>query len=55
VPRDCDWPLATGHNDGINNTGLAAHAILDRAGIDVTGWGGQSWKTNAHWNRSGTS
>ncbi|MFI1916774.1 TAXI family TRAP transporter solute-binding subunit [Nocardia sp. NPDC020380] len=33
--------LATGPNDGINNTGLAAHTVLDRAGIDVTAWGGE--------------
>jgi TRAP-type uncharacterized transport system substrate-binding protein len=33
--------LATGLSDGINNTGLAAHTILKRARIDVTGWGGQ--------------
>jgi hypothetical protein len=33
--------LATGLDDGVNNTGLAAHTILHRAGIDVIGWGGQ--------------
>jgi TRAP-type uncharacterized transport system substrate-binding protein len=33
--------LATAVNDGINHIGLAAHAILDRAGIDVLGWGGR--------------
>jgi TRAP-type uncharacterized transport system substrate-binding protein len=32
--------LATSVHDGINHVGLAAHAILDRAGVDVTGWGG---------------
>lgn len=32
--------LATATNDGINHVGLAAHAILDRADVDVTGWGG---------------
>jgi TRAP-type uncharacterized transport system substrate-binding protein len=33
--------LATSVHDGINHVGLAAHAILDRAGVDVTGWGGR--------------
>lgn len=33
--------LATSVNDGINHVGLAAHAILDRAGVDVVGWGGR--------------
>lgn len=33
--------LATGVNDGINHVGLSAHAVLDRAGIDVRGWGGR--------------
>jgi uncharacterized protein len=33
--------LATSVDDGINHVGLAAHAILDRAGIDVVGWGGR--------------
>jgi len=33
--------LATSIHDGVNHVGLAAHAILDRAGVDVTGWGGQ--------------
>jgi TRAP-type uncharacterized transport system substrate-binding protein len=33
--------LATSVNDGINHVGLAAHAILDRAAVDVEGWGGQ--------------
>ncbi len=33
--------LATSVNDGINHVGLAAHALLDRAGVDVTGWGGR--------------
>jgi TRAP-type uncharacterized transport system substrate-binding protein len=32
--------LATSVNDGINHVGLAAHAILDRAGIDLPAWGG---------------
>jgi TRAP-type uncharacterized transport system substrate-binding protein len=32
--------LATSVHDGINHVGLAAHAILDRAGVDVAGWGG---------------
>jgi TRAP-type uncharacterized transport system substrate-binding protein len=32
--------LATSVHDGINHVGLAAHAILARAGVDVTGWGG---------------
>jgi TRAP-type uncharacterized transport system substrate-binding protein len=33
--------LATSVNDGINHVGLAAHAILERAGVDVIGWGGR--------------
>jgi TRAP-type uncharacterized transport system substrate-binding protein len=33
--------LATSVNDGINHVGLAAHAILNRAGVDVLGWGGR--------------
>ncbi|MBP2192452.1 TAXI family TRAP transporter solute-binding subunit [Nocardia goodfellowii] len=33
--------LATSINDGINHVGLAAHALLERAGIDVLRWGGR--------------
>ncbi|MDJ0105496.1 TAXI family TRAP transporter solute-binding subunit [Rhodococcus erythropolis] len=33
--------LATSTNDGVNHVGVAAHALLDRAGVDVTGWGGR--------------
>jgi TRAP-type uncharacterized transport system substrate-binding protein len=32
--------LATSVNDGVNHVGLAAHALLGRAGVDVLGWGG---------------
>ncbi|KZB83041.1 hypothetical protein AVL48_36900 [Amycolatopsis regifaucium] len=32
--------LATSVNDGVNHVGLAAHAVLDRSGVDVLGWGG---------------
>lgn len=41
--RECEpvLRLATSVNDGINHVGLAAHAILDRAGVDVVGWGGR--------------
>ncbi|MFC6880800.1 TAXI family TRAP transporter solute-binding subunit [Actinomadura yumaensis] len=33
--------LATSVNDGENHVGLAAHALLDRSGVDVLGWGGR--------------
>ena len=33
--------VATSVDDGVNHVGLAAHALLDRAGVDVTGWGGE--------------
>ncbi|WP_194820506.1 TAXI family TRAP transporter solute-binding subunit [Nocardia sp. XZ_19_385] len=33
--------LATSINDGINHVGLAAHALLERAQIDIFGWGGR--------------
>ncbi|MFC6879035.1 MULTISPECIES: TAXI family TRAP transporter solute-binding subunit [Actinomadura] len=33
--------LATSVHDGVNHVGLAAHEILDRSGVDVTGWGGE--------------
>ncbi|WP_410676067.1 TAXI family TRAP transporter solute-binding subunit [Amycolatopsis sp. cmx-4-68] len=33
--------LATSINDGVNHVGVAAHALLDRAGVDVLGWGGE--------------
>lgn len=33
--------VATSVNDGVNHVGLAAHAILERSGVDVIGWGGQ--------------
>ena len=41
--RDTRPPLtvATGLQDGVHHVGMAAHALLDRAGIDVLGWGGQ--------------
>jgi len=32
--------LATSINDGVNHVGLAAHAVLERSGVDVEGWGG---------------
>lgn len=32
--------IATSPNDGVNHVGLAAHTILDHAGISVEGWGG---------------
>ena len=32
--------LATSVNDGINHVGIGAHALLERSGIDVAGWGG---------------
>ncbi|PXX71529.1 hypothetical protein DFR70_101963 [Nocardia tenerifensis] len=32
--------VATGKLDGINHVGLAARALLDRAGVDIAGWGG---------------
>jgi TRAP-type uncharacterized transport system substrate-binding protein len=32
--------VATSVNDGVNHVGLAAHAVLDRSGVDVRGWGG---------------
>jgi uncharacterized protein len=33
--------IATSPNDGVNHVGLAAHTILDDAGISVEGWGGR--------------
>jgi len=33
--------VATSPDDGVNHVGLAAHAILDHAGISVEGWGGR--------------
>ncbi|WP_040786790.1 TAXI family TRAP transporter solute-binding subunit [Nocardia pneumoniae] len=33
--------VATAIHDGVNHVGLAAHALLDRAGIDVIGWDGE--------------
>ncbi|MGW5876687.1 TAXI family TRAP transporter solute-binding subunit [Nocardiopsis terrae] len=33
--------LATSVRDGVNHVGLAAQELLERAGIDVLGWGGQ--------------
>ncbi|WP_326600427.1 TAXI family TRAP transporter solute-binding subunit [Streptomyces sp. NBC_01803] len=33
--------LATSVHDGVNYVGLAAHELLTRSGIDVTGWGGE--------------
>ncbi|WP_019630008.1 TAXI family TRAP transporter solute-binding subunit [Actinomadura atramentaria] len=33
--------VATSVNDGGNHVGLAAHAVLDRAGADIVGWGGE--------------
>nr|WP_202420790.1 TAXI family TRAP transporter solute-binding subunit [Actinomadura rayongensis] len=33
--------VATSVNDGVNHVGVAAHALLERAGVDVTGWGGE--------------
>ena len=33
--------VATSINDGVNNVGLAAHALLERADVDVRGWGGE--------------
>jgi hypothetical protein len=32
--------LATSVNDGVNHVGIGAHALLERSGIEVTGWGG---------------
>lgn len=32
--------LATSVHDGINHVGLAAHALVERSGVDVPGWGG---------------
>ncbi|MFI6521488.1 TAXI family TRAP transporter solute-binding subunit [Spirillospora sp. NPDC050679] len=33
--------LATSVHDGVNHVGLAAHELLTRSGVDVTGWGGE--------------
>ncbi|MFF1379660.1 TAXI family TRAP transporter solute-binding subunit [Streptomyces sp. NPDC058308] len=33
--------LATSIHDGVNHVGLAAHEVLTRSGVDITGWGGQ--------------
>ncbi|GHJ32943.1 MULTISPECIES: TAXI family TRAP transporter solute-binding subunit [Streptomyces] len=33
--------LATSVNDGVNHVGLAAHEVLTRSGVDITGWGGE--------------
>lgn len=33
--------LATSIYDGVNHVGLAAHEVLTRSGVDVTGWGGE--------------
>lgn len=33
--------MATSVGDGINHVGIAARALLDRAGVDVLGWGGE--------------
>ena len=32
--------LATSIHDGVNSVGLAAHEVLTRSGVDITGWGG---------------
>jgi TRAP-type uncharacterized transport system substrate-binding protein len=33
--------VATSIGDGINHVGVAARALLDRAGVDIVGWGGE--------------
>ncbi|MCX4904657.1 TAXI family TRAP transporter solute-binding subunit [Streptomyces sp. NBC_00878] len=33
--------LATAVHDDVNHVGLAAHEVLTRSGVDVTGWGGR--------------
>lgn len=33
--------LATSVHDGVNHVGLAAREVLTRAGVDITGWGGE--------------
>lgn len=33
--------LATSIHDGVNHVGLAAHEVLTRSGVDITGWGGE--------------
>ncbi|MEU6258594.1 TAXI family TRAP transporter solute-binding subunit [Streptomyces sp. NPDC047043] len=33
--------LATAVQDGVNHVGLAAHEVLTRSGVDITGWGGE--------------
>ncbi|PWW60281.1 TAXI family TRAP transporter solute-binding subunit [Actinokineospora spheciospongiae] len=38
--REPRLTVATSVDDGVNHVGLAAHALLDRAGVDVRGWGG---------------
>ncbi|WP_018658442.1 TAXI family TRAP transporter solute-binding subunit [Actinomadura flavalba] len=32
--------VATSVNDGVNHVGVAAHALLERSGVDVRAWGG---------------
>lgn len=39
--REPRLTVATSIDDGVNHVGLAAHALLDRAGVDVPGWGGE--------------
>ncbi|MFC9502782.1 TAXI family TRAP transporter solute-binding subunit [Streptomyces sp. NPDC057002] len=33
--------LATSVHDGVNHVGLAAHEVLTRSGVDITGWSGE--------------
>jgi uncharacterized protein len=33
--------LTTSGHDGISHVGMAAHELLTRSGVDVTGWGGE--------------
>ncbi|WP_194924341.1 hypothetical protein [Catenulispora pinisilvae] len=39
--RTPELRLATSVRDGVNHVGIGAHALLERSGIDVTGWGGR--------------
>lgn len=45
--------LATSVHDGVNHVGLAAHELLTRSGVDVTGWGGELLEDERPWESFG--
>ena len=42
--------VATSVADGVNHVGVAAHALLERAGVDVVGWGGEFLGDERPWD-----